>query len=168
MAAPSDPGHRPGPLRRLAAVGAIADWGATFFVVAVIVFWFVFIFGSIALLVVALVDIARRPDWQWKFARQEKILWLILVTLVNVFGIPSLIYWFSIRPKLIVVERAAAAGQFGPGLLTYGGWEPAPFPPVGSPPLPGWQPDPGGQHRWRWWDGRQWTGHVSDGPDDPK
>jgi hypothetical protein len=31
--------------------------------------------------------------------------------------------------------------------------------PVGPPP--GWQPDPAGQHWWRWWDGRRWTEHVS-------
>lgn len=26
----------------------------------------------------------------------------------------------------------------------------------------GWHPDPRGEHRLRWWDGRQWTAHVSD------
>jgi hypothetical protein len=36
-------------------------------------------------------------------------------------------------------------------------------------PLPlmvaaGWYPDPGGQNCWRWWDGRQWTWHVSHHP----
>jgi hypothetical protein len=28
-------------------------------------------------------------------------------------------------------------------------------------PPPGWHPDPGGQNRWRWWDGHTWTEHVS-------
>jgi hypothetical protein len=27
--------------------------------------------------------------------------------------------------------------------------------------VPGWYPDPSGQHAWRWWDGRQWTGYAS-------
>jgi hypothetical protein len=27
--------------------------------------------------------------------------------------------------------------------------------------LPGWYGDPSGQARLRWWDGEQWTGHVS-------
>lgn len=26
---------------------------------------------------------------------------------------------------------------------------------------PGWYPDPGDPRGWRWWDGAQWTGHVS-------
>jgi len=26
----------------------------------------------------------------------------------------------------------------------------------------GWYPDPSGRHRWRFWDGRQWTEHVGD------
>jgi hypothetical protein len=29
-------------------------------------------------------------------------------------------------------------------------------------PPAAWHPDPHGQHRWRWWDGEQWTDHVSD------
>jgi hypothetical protein len=34
------------------------------------------------------------------------------------------------------------------------------YPGAGLPP-PGWQPDPGGVHYWRWWDGRRWTDYVS-------
>ena len=160
-----DPGQRARRFRRLTVVGDVGSAGATFLLVALIVLWVAVVLGSIALFVIALVDIVRRPDWQWKIAHQEKTLWLLLVILVNFLGIPALIYWFNIRPKLIVVEKAAAAGHFGPGHLTYGGWEPTPFPLVGAPPSPSWQSDPSGQHRWRWWDGRQWTGHVSDGTD---
>jgi Protein of unknown function (DUF2510)/Phospholipase_D-nuclease N-terminal len=146
-------------------VGAVANGGVAVLFVVLIVLWVVVVFGSIALFVIALVDIVRRPDWQWKIAHQEKTLWLLLVILVNFLGIPALIYWFKIRPKLIVVEKAAAAGHFGPGHLTYAGWEPTLSPPVGSLASPSWQSDPSGHHRWRWWDGRQWTGHVSDGTD---
>ena len=76
---------------------------ALFFII-----WFVIAIGSLVMLIVALVDIVRRPDWQWKLAGQEKILWLLLVILVNFLAIPSLIYWFNIRKKLQAVEAAAA------------------------------------------------------------
>ncbi len=69
---------------------------------------FVFIIGSLVMTIVALVDIVRRPEWQWKLAGQEKILWLILVILVNFLAIPSLIYWFNIRNKLKGVAEATA------------------------------------------------------------
>jgi len=114
------------------------------------------ILGSLAMFVVALVDIIKRPDWQWKLAGQEKVLWILLVLLVNFLAIPSLIYWFNIRKKLIAVERAAAFGQFGPGHVTYSGWEPTP-PPM---PPPGWHPDPTRQYRFRWWDGTRWSEHT--------
>lgn len=32
-----------------------------------------------------------------------------------------------------------------------------------SPVPPSWQPDPGGRHQSRWWDGARWTEHVLDG-----
>ena len=126
----------------------------------VVLFLFVAGLGILGLvgMIVSLVDMAKRPDWQWKMAGQEKVLWIVLVILVNAFAIVSLIYWYSIRPKLIAVEQAASAGQFGPGYQTPGGWQPGiPYP--GSVP-PSWQPDPSGEHRWRWWDGSKWTDQV--------
>jgi len=121
-------------------------------------FWAVLALVPLALLVVALVDIVRRPDWQWKLAGQEKILWLLLVILVNFLAIPSLIYWFTIRPKLMAVEQAAASGQLGPGRVTFSGWEPS-FPPGFQPGVApaGWHPDPSGASQFRWWDGVRWT-----------
>jgi Protein of unknown function (DUF2510) len=127
------------------------------------VLYVVVIFGSLAFLVVSLVDMAKRPDWQWKLAGQEKVLWIVLVVLLNFLAVVSFIYWFNIRKKLIAVERAAGAGQFGPGLMTYGGWAPGPPPAFATVVPPSWHPDPGGRSRWRWWDGRQWTDQVSDG-----
>jgi hypothetical protein len=130
----------------------------------ILIIWFVIVFGSLAMLVVALVDIAKRPDWQWKLAGQEKILWLLLVILVNFLAIPSLIYWFNIRKKLQAVEAAAAKGRYGPGHMTYAGWEPFPAAltiPAVAPA--GWYPDAAGQARLRWWDGAQWTEHTSVG-----
>jgi len=136
-------------------------------IAALIIAWIVVWGGSLVMLVVALVDIVRRPDWQWKLAGQEKVLWLLLVILVNILAIPSLIYWFSIRKKLVAVEQAAAAGQFGPGQMTYAGWAPVPPNPYPGMVPPGWHPDPSGQQEWRWWDGTRWTDHTWSEPPPP-
>ena len=37
-----------------------------------------------------------------------------------------------------------------------------PVAPAAGPPA-GWHPDPQGQAALRYWDGQQWTEHVSDG-----
>lgn len=143
----------------------MGDVGSDTFGAGFVVFfilWFALIVGSVVMLVICLVDIVRRPEWQWKLAGQEKILWILLVILVNVLAVPSLIYWFSIRKKLIAVERAGLAGDYGPGRMTYAGWEPellVPGPYPGMAP-PGWQPDPSGQFQLRWWDGTRWTDHT--------
>jgi hypothetical protein len=136
-------------------VGSIG--GAVFAVLVVV--YIVVVLGSLAMMVVAVVDIARRPDWQWKIAGQEKVLWLLLAVLVNVLAVPSLIYWFNIRKKLVAVEHAAAAGAYGPGHMTVSGWTPGPAPlgPSVTVAPAGWQPDPSGHHQFRWWDGARWT-----------
>jgi hypothetical protein len=149
-------------------VGNAIGSGATGVGIAFLIFLYVVvIIGSLTMLVIALVDIVRRPDWQWKLAGQEKVLWILLVVLVNFLAIPSLIYWFNIRKKLVAVERAAAAGQFGPGTMTYSGWQPNLYHPYPVAP-PGWHPDPSGQNVLRWWDGARWTEHTwNDVPDAP-
>jgi Protein of unknown function (DUF2510) len=138
----------------MATVNTATPFGAGLVVLFAV--YGVVVIGSLILFIVALVDIVKRPDWQWKLAGQEKVLWLLLVILLNFLAIPSLIYWFNIRRKLIAVEKGAASGQYGPGHLTYSGWEPTP------PPLapPGWHPDPSGQHQLRWWDGTGWSEHT--------
>jgi Protein of unknown function (DUF2510) len=137
------------------AVGSITGVG----IGLVVVLYIVVILGSLAMMVVAIVDMARRPDWQWKIAGQEKVLWLLLVILINFLAVPSLIYWFNIRKKLIAVEQAAAHGAYGAGHMTFAGW--APGPPAPSPYTTvapaSWQPDPSGLHQFRWWDGARWT-----------
>lgn len=110
--------------------------------------------GIVVLWIMAIVDIAKRPEWQFKLAGQEKLLWLLLTIFVSVVAI---IYWFAIRSKLIAVEQAAASGAFGPGHMTLSGWQPGPVPLA----RPGWYPDPGGLSHIRYWDGAQWTEHVN-------
>lgn len=114
--------------------------------------------GALVFMIFALVDMVKRPEWQWKLARQEKILWILLVILVNFFAIPTFIYWFNIRKKLQAVEQAAANGAYGPGHMTYAGWEPFLAAPAMAPA--GWYPDPSGMGV-RWWDGAQWTAHTA-------
>jgi hypothetical protein len=143
-------------------VGTSSNAGIGVAIAIVFIVWFLIIIGSLAMMILALVDIVRRPEWQWKLAGQEKVLWLLLVILVNFLAIPSLIYWFNIRKKLKIVEEGAARGQFGPGHMTYAGWEPIPVP-VAKPGLApaGWYPDASGQADLRWWDGARWTDYTS-------
>ncbi len=112
--------------------------------------------GGLAFWVASLVDMARRPEWQWKMAGQEKILWIILVCVANALAIVSLVYWFAIRPKLVAVEGATPPG-FGPAPYPYAGF-PVGFPAQspGAAPQPGWYADPFGAGPSRYWDGSRW------------
>jgi Protein of unknown function (DUF2510) len=147
------------------AASGVLDTG----IVLLVVLYLVVIVGSLVMLIVAVVDMAKRPEWQWKLAGQEKVVWILLVVLVNLFAIPALIYWFNIRKKLVAVEQAAAAGQYGPGHMTPGGWEPMPAYPYGfaTVPGPGWHPDPSGQSPLRWWDGTRWSDYTWRDPTSP-
>jgi Protein of unknown function (DUF2510) len=136
------------------AVGSLAGAG----VGVLVIVYLAVILGSLAMMVIAVIDIVRRPEWQWKIAGQEKVLWLLLVILINILAIPSLIYWFNIRTKLVAVEEAAAQGVYGPGQMTFAGWVPGlPVQPYAAAVPAGWHPDPQGQHQLRWWDGTRWT-----------
>ena len=128
--------------------------------------WFAVAIGSLVMMIVALVDMARRPEWQWRIAGQERVLWILLVVLVNILAVPSLIYWLSIRKKLVAVEHAAAAGLYGPGHMSVSGWVPGP--PAAHPATvpSGWHRDPSGADRWRWWNGCEWTDHTWTNPPD--
>lgn len=131
------------------AAGAVAFGGIFIFFIVVIV-------GSIVMMIFALIDMAKRPDIQWKIAGQEKILWILLVVLVNPFGILSLVYWFNIRKKLIAVEHITPPDPYA----TYAAGAPWGVPAPGAGPPPGWYPDPSGVGT-RYWDGGRWTEHAS-------
>ncbi len=136
----------------------IAGWGSAAGGVAIVIFFvamFALWVGLLVLWILAIVDIARRPDWQFKVAGQEKLLWLLLTIFISFVAV---IYWFAIRKKLIAVEQAAATGALGPGYVTWAGWQPGVEAPWSAP---GWYADPSGQGQFRYWDGSRWTEHVS-------
>jgi hypothetical protein len=105
-------------------------------VVLMILIWL----GALVGWIVALVEVARIPDHQYRAAGTEKIAWVLVVALVGIIG--ALIWWLGPRPRVL-----DAAGQL-------------PAPP------PGWYPDAtsGGM---RWWDGRQWTNAHQPPPSPP-
>jgi hypothetical protein len=91
------------------------------------------VFGLIGLQVWGIVDIARRPEHEWRMVGQEKTLWLLIVLMV---GLPGVIAYAAIaRPKFEGMRALA-----GP---------------------PGWYPDPMAPGFVRYFDGRTWTQHVA-------
>jgi hypothetical protein len=101
------------------------------------------------------VDMARRPGWQWQRAGSSKVLWLVL-EIVFILGFLSILvgilYLAVIRPKLIAAERE---GQGPPGWAG-GGWTAPGTPqwpggptwpeggvPTSPPPVPGAYPPAG-------------------------
>ncbi|MHB8244232.1 MAG: DUF2510 domain-containing protein [Acidimicrobiales bacterium] len=84
---------------------------------------------SIVYWVIALIEVVKIPDHQFKAAGSEKISWVLIVVLAGIIG--ALIWRFVKRDAVL-----AAAGMM-------------PLPP------PGWYPDPTGTTRW--WDGARWT-----------
>jgi hypothetical protein len=119
----------------------MAAIGVIFFVL-----FFLVVFGaSIAGMVywvIALVEIARIPDQQFRAAGSDKTTWVLVVGLTQIVG--ALVWHFTVRANVV-----AAAGR------------------IPAPP-PGWYPSPD-NGVFRWWDGGRWTeaSHVPPPPSSP-
>lgn len=116
---------------------------------------------SLVLFVVVLVDMLRRPDWQWKQAGSNKAMWLVLeIVLFVLFGplaiVSGIVYLAAARPKLVAAERSGdrSSSQSPPWGSGYGGsggygtswgggydttsgpYAPPPYPGTGEPTHP--------------------------------
>ena len=66
---------------------------------------------ALVLAIVAAVDAANHPDVVWEQAQQNKTLWIVL-PLVLLLGcgvaslVVSIVYFTSIKPRLVAIERA--------------------------------------------------------------
>ena len=80
--------------------------------------------------IVALVEVVRLPEQQYRAAGADKTVWILIVVLTQIVG--ALIWRFAKRGEVL-----AAAGRI-------------------PPPPPGWYPEPGAGAL-RWWDGTRWT-----------
>jgi Protein of unknown function (DUF2510) len=135
----------------------------------------------------AIVDVVRRPAWQ--FTAGRKVAWALtlgigwLVPYLFPFTlVAAIVYLVAIRRRL---PPAAAGPSPGWGTGTgpaapgtpYGFSGASPYAPNGvtgvttAPPAPtrrdlpdaGWYPDPAGGGGQRWWDGVGWTDHTRPG-----
>jgi hypothetical protein len=107
--------------------------------------------------IIAVIDSANRPGWAFQQAGFEKVLWVTLAALGIVFTwfgvIGAIWYLASVRPKVAVAQATPR-------------WQAPPPPPSArvapTLPPPEWLPDPTRRHELRYWDGAQWSEHVSD------
>ena len=112
---------------------------------------------SLVPIVWAIVDVVRRPPWQ--FSTGRKVLWVgtlavgFLIGLWPVALLSALLYLFVFRKRLPVMTPGAPMATWDPYAASAGG-RPPPLPPAG------WYADPSGQPGERWWDGRGWSEHV--------
>jgi hypothetical protein len=91
--------------------------------------------------IVALVEVVRLPDQQFRAAGTDKTVWVLVVVLAQIIG--ALIWRFAKRNEVL-----AAAGR------------------IPAPP-PGWYPEPG-SGALRWWDGSRWTDVRHQPPSPPQ
>lgn len=123
------------------------DWLSVIFVVAL---------ASLVPVVWAIVDVARRPPWQ--FSPGRKVLWALTLgvgwlILWPVSLVSSVVYLTVIRRRLppAAAGRSTAPPGAGPGQWRSGPWMQGPWPPA-QPPRGQWPPAPPPQgqppHSW--------------------
>jgi hypothetical protein len=78
--------------------------------------------------------------------------WELDITMLTAVGI-------SVIKPLTPAERRSAVTAMLDSQNASGSPE-IPVPAPQKPTPAGWYGDPGGEHRWRWWDGHSWTRHV--------
>lgn len=100
----------------------------------------------------AVVDVLRRPAWQYPPWR--KVMWTGTLVLGWVVLWPLALAVSLVH--LLVVRRHLPAPAAAPVPQAP---VPPPPPPSSLPPA-GWYPDPSGLPGERWWDGRGWSPHV--------
>jgi hypothetical protein len=112
-------------------------------------------------IILVLIAFMAVPIWLlWRiFGRaglSKGFAFLVLIPYAGPF-IALAILAFSRWPSIEAVAFAGSAPVPAPPFV------PAPPAPPSTPALPpGWQPDPTGEHRLRYWDGVSWTENVSE------
>lgn len=98
------------------------------FILFLVAFWTVLLGGTVWW-IIAIVEVAKIPEHQYRAAGTEKLTWVLIVALLQLVGT---IIWYAAKRRQVL----AAAGAL-------------------PPPPAGWYPDPG-SGAMRWWDGYRW------------
>jgi Protein of unknown function (DUF2510) len=104
--------------------------------------FFILVLAALVLTIFVVVDMARRPEWQWQQSRSNKALWIVLQVVLFLLVFPAsyvsgIIYLASVRPRLIAVERSGqGAGDHGAwgSYQGAGSYSSPPGHPYGPPP----------------------------------
>lgn len=67
----------------------------------------VFFLGGLAVWLIALIDLLRRPTEQWAATGQNQLVWAAVVLLASVVG--AALYWFIARPRFVSSSGATTA-----------------------------------------------------------
>lgn len=80
--------------------------------------------------IVAIIEVAQTPGWQFNAVGSDKTVWLLIVVFLGIIG--ALIWLFAKRSAVQAAARSI------------------------PPPPAGWYPEPG-MGSLRWWDGVRWS-----------